>query len=85
MGRHLLAGVLLVVALAACGTNGSESGGGTLTVLAAASALISDTIRYGPQITSTCAITVSFTTRVTIPASRLRALTALARVRSRSG
>ena len=30
---------------------------------------------------STCAITVSLVTRVTIPGSRLRALTALARVR----
>ena len=46
----------------------------------AASELISETIRYGPQIISTWAITVSFLTFVTIPLSRLRALTAEARV-----
>src|SRR6478672_1542675 len=51
----------------------------------AASELISETIRYGPQIISTCAITVSLVTLVTMPVSRLRALTAEARVRSRSG
>jgi hypothetical protein len=51
----------------------------------AASALISETIRKGPQVTSTWAITVSRTTRVTMPESRLRALTAAARSGTRWG
>ena len=48
----------------------------------AASALMRETRRYGPQIISTWAITWSFMTRVTRPVMRLRALTWAARLGS---
>src|SRR5689334_17127864 len=58
---------------------------GTKPSSSAASVDISETIRCGPQIISTWAITVSFFTATTIPGSRLRALTEDERTASRSG
>jgi len=50
----------------------------------AASRDISETTRYGPQASSTCAITLSFLIAITMPSSRLRALVPRPAARERS-